>query len=479
MDAQTRLQLIRNDVHLVRTGDRRLLFHVPSTGLFELDDLSAYILDRLGATEDGELVGQVAARRPEVPLANWVEVVEELVALGAIRCPGASVQRPSRPRFEDVPLSTLVLNVNTGCNLSCTYCYKEDLTRPADGTRLSLETAQKSVDLLFENARERERVSLVFFGGEPLTNMPLIRAVVDYAEARAPQLEKRIDFSLTTNATLLTEAVVDYLDSHRFGITVSIDGPKAVHDRHRKTVGGRGTYDLVADRVTMLLARYCSRPIGARVTLTRGVTDVVGIHHHLCRELGFFEAGFAPATASDDARFNLLADELVEVFAGMKRLGDEYLAAALRDQNTGFGNLHQLMTDLSHGTSKALPCGAGIGMLAVDHRGELNLCHRFTGSELPTFGDVNRGVDRDRLSEFLEAASDHSDRVCATCRIRNLCAGGCYHESYARYGDPLAPTLHYCDLMRDWVDYGIEVYARIQAENPGFFEKHVEPRRAS
>lgn len=478
MDAQTPLRLIRNDVHLVRVGDRRLLFHIPSTGLFELDDHSAAVLDRL-ATGGDATFSDIAALAPEFSTAAWAEVVDELVALGAVGYPGAAVRAPSRPRFEDAPLSTLVLNVNTGCNLSCTYCYKEDLARPAAGERLGLDTARKSVELLFENARDRERVSLVFFGGEPLTNLPLIRSVVEYAERRAPEVGKRVDFSLTTNATLLTEPVVDYLDAHRFGITVSIDGPRAVHDRHRKTVGGRGTYELVADRVSMLLGRYRSRPIGARVTLTRGSTDVVGIHHHLCGELGFFEAGFAPATAGDDARFNLLPDELADVFAGLRQLGDEYLAAALRDQNTGFGNLHQLMTDLHHGTSKALPCGAGIGMLAVDHRGELNLCHRFTGSELPTFGDVERGVDRGRLLEFLESASDRGARDCATCRIRNLCAGGCYHESYARYGDPLAPTLHYCGLMRDWVDYGIGVYARISAHNPGFFDKHVEPRRST
>ncbi len=482
MEDLTSLRLIRSNAHLVHVDGRHLLFHVPSTALFELDEPSVEILTSLTVAGTGEIVrfGDLADGRPASERAALAEAIEELGAVDVIDYPGRAPRSPSaRARFQDATLSTLVLNVNTGCNLSCTYCYKEDLARPADGERLDFETARKSVELLFENAVDRERVSLVFFGGEPLTNLRLIRPVVAYAEARAAELGKRVDFSITTNATLLTETVVDYLDAHRFGITVSMDGPRAIHDRHRKTVGGGGTYDLVADRVRMLLARYRSRPIGARVTLTRGSTDVVGIHRHLRGELGFFEVGFAPATAGDDARFNLLPEELGTVFAGMKELGCAYLAAALRDQNSGFGNLHQLMTDLAQGTSKALPCGAGIGMLAVDHRGELNLCHRFTGSSLPTFGDVDRGIDRDRLNDFLAQASDRSGRVCETCRIRNLCAGGCYHESYARYGDPLSPTLHYCDLMRDWVDFGIEIYARIQTENPGFFAKHVEPRRAT
>ncbi len=70
-----------------------------------------------------------------------------------------------------------------------------------------------------------------------------------------------------------------------------------------------------------------------------------------------------------------------------------------------------------------------------------------------------------------------SARACGTCRIRNLCAGGCYHESYARYEDPHSPVWHYCELMRDWVDFGIEAYSTIMQNNPGFLRRHVEPRR--
>ncbi len=298
-------------------------------------------------------------------------------------------------------------------------------------------------------------------------------------ERRASEVGKTVDFSLTTNATLLTEPIVDYLDAHRFGLSISMDGPAPLHDLRRRTVGGKGTYDVVARKVRMLLSRYRSRPVGARVTLTAGVTDVVGIHNHLKNELGFFEVGFAPVTSGDISLFNLNAEELAEVFASMKTLGETYTEAALRDENIGFSNMHQLVTDLAEGTRKSLPCGAGVGLLAVDHEGELNLCHRFTGSSLPTFGNVRDGIDQPALSTFLEGALDKSDRSCATCRVRSVCAGGCYHESYARYADPLNPVWHYCELMRDWVDFGIVQYTRILDGNPAFFAKHVEPRRAT
>ena len=209
------------------------------------------------------------------------------------------------------------------------------------------------------------------------------------------------------------------------------------------------------------------------------MTDVIAIHQHLRDQNGFNEVRFTPATSADISAFNLTEDELRQVFHGMKILGERYVEAAIENRNTGFSNMHQLMTDLAEGTKKVVPCGAGIGMLAVDGDGDLHLCHRFTGSKMPTFGNVDDGIDREALGAFVEKAQDKASRACNTCRIRNICAGGCYHESYARFEDPHSPVYHYCDLMRDWVDFGISAYGRIIRHNPSFLKRHVEPRRVT
>lgn len=469
--------------HDVTVGERRVLFHIPTTGLFDLDPLSAELLDALKDSHARsrplraeDLRGRFDGR---YHVDEVLSVIEDFTALGVIRR-GAEARGPvSLPKVEKFPLSTIVLNMTTGCNLACGYCYKEDLATPKAGEDMDFETAVEAIELLLAQSGPRDRVNIVFFGGEPLRKFREIRRIVEHAERRCGEAGKIPDFSLTTNATLLTEEIVDWLDAHRFGLAISMDGPKAIHDLRRVTVGGRGSYDLVAKKVRMALDRYRSRPVGARVTLTAGVTDVEAIHHHLRDELGFAEVGYAPVTAGDNAIFNLNEAELAEVFAGFKRLGRAYRDAAIQGRNTGFSNLHQLMTDLHDGTRKALPCGAGVGMLAVDKDGDLNLCHRFTGSGLPTFGNVRDGIDKEMLGDFVGQRLDREGTHCASCHIRNLCAGGCYHESYARYGDPQHPTYHYCSVMRDWVDFGIAVYSEILAANPRFFDDHIAPRRGA
>ena len=470
------LNLVERNLHEVRVDDARMLFHIPSSSLFASDALTGEIIDALRheSCSSDALVQRLAARFDGVEVN---ETLRELIALELVSDGSPLSPETALKKVERTALNTVVLNVNTGCNLSCTYCYKEDLDKPSAGKRMDVETAVASVEMLLKESPDEPFYTVVFFGGEPLSNRKLIEYMVDYCERRFSEAGKRVDFVMTTNATLLTEEIVDYLNAHRFGLSVSIDGPKTVHDRNRITVGGQGTYDVVRRKADMLLSRYDSRPVGARVTLTKGVTDIETIWNHLFNEMGFAEVGFAPVTSGDISDYNLSGEELIEVFANMKALGRKYLEAALEHRNIGFSNLHQLLTDIHEGHKKALPCGAGLKMLAVDHKGELNLCHRFTGSSLPTFGNVHSGVKQVELNEFLSQRLDRTNTGCDTCRIRNLCSGGCYHESYARYGDPAHPTYHYCELMRDWVDFGIEVYSRIMAENPAFISRYITARK--
>ncbi len=472
------LSLKEHNFHEVSLASQRLLFHIPSSGLFEADDASIAVIGALRQETALSCEALTDLLSNSFAQTRVDGALRDLQRLDIVSSDNADAPQQI-PEIGDLPMTTVVLNVNTGCNLSCTYCYKEDLAVPAKGEKMALSTAVSAFEMLLQQSPDQPRYNIVFFGGEPLSNMPLIREVVDYAETRCAGLGKRVDFSLTTNATMLNEKNIDYMDSHRFGIAISIDGPRAIHDRNRITVGGQGTYDTVARKVRLLLSRYRSRPVGARVTLTRGVTDIHTIWDHLFNELGFAEVGFAPVTAGDVDTFNLSDEDLLAVFAEMKKLGERYVEEALQHRSIGFSNLHQLLTDLHEGSKKALPCGAGYSMVAVDKDGGVNLCHRFTGSELPTFGSVQDGLDVPALKSFLGQRLDRTDTGCASCNIRNLCSGGCYHESYQHYNDPTHPVYHYCDLMRDWVDFGIAAYARIASENPQFFDDYISTRRAS
>jgi uncharacterized protein len=314
------LQFVANNVHDVQVGERRVLFHIPTTALFDLDEVGSAVYDLL---KDKRQVSENDVRECFDGQFSAAEVVDTLQDFLDLQIISNDISRPPKAhnpgplQIKEYPLSTIVLNVNTGCNLGCTYCYKEDLAIPAQGEKMDFATAAKSIELLLREGAVRERINVVFFGGEPLSNMPLIRQVVEYTERRCREEHKTVDFSLTSNATLLSEEIIDYLNAHHFSVSISIDGPKAAHDRHRVTVGGQGSYDLVSRKARMLLERYTARPVGARVTITSGFTDVTAIHEHLTGELGFYEVGFAPVTSNSMDLFNLKGEDLKQLFVQM------------------------------------------------------------------------------------------------------------------------------------------------------------------
>ncbi|HYG90063.1 MAG TPA: quinohemoprotein amine dehydrogenase maturation protein [Azospirillum sp.] len=470
----TVLRARAEDLHEVAAGGRPVLFHVPSSGLFDLDEPSRAILELLRTREApvDELVRRLDGRHAAGTVR---EAAAELLRLRLVQAgPAHAAPRPAVPTGA---LTTLVLNVTSGCNLACTYCYKEDL-RPAGGAaRLSEDAGRAAVDLLLSESGS-PRVGITYFGGEPLTNLPLIKRLTDYAERRAGECGRSVDFSLTTNGTLLDDAVIAWLDEHRFGITVSIDGPAELHDRNRRTPGGHGTHAAVEPKVRRLLERFRSRPVGARVTVTSGGADVALIHRHLKDELGFAEVGFAPVTAGMPAAHRLGPEEERAFFDGLLALGCRWRDAARQGRDIGFSNLSQLIGVLHQGAAKRVPCGAGLSLLAVDTNGTLELCHRFAGSGLGGVGDVRNGPDRAALAAFLERAQDRAEG-CASCWVRHLCAGGCYHEAHARHGDLFHITDHYCDPMREWIAFGIGVYVDLMATNPGFLRHRYASGRTA
>ena len=177
------------------------------------------------------------------------------------------------------PLTTMVMNVTNQCNLACTYCYEygEDKIVDTENGKQSKfmaeETARESVDFLL---KESGRVAhLTFFGGETLLNFPVLKSTIAYARRRAAELGKEIDFSLTTNATLLRPEIIEFLAENHVGVTISIDGPREMQDKFRVFHNGAGSYDVVAPKIKELLRR-ASQPADRRAR----DADVGHARHH-------------------------------------------------------------------------------------------------------------------------------------------------------------------------------------------------------
>ncbi|HEY7817367.1 MAG TPA: radical SAM protein, partial [Vicinamibacteria bacterium] len=213
----------RSEMHRMDIGGRHYAFLVPSSVFLELDADARFLLDAL---EAGPKPMEALATDPAKG-----ETLRELASVGAVHRPGpALIPLPAKVSTgEPPPLSSLVLNVTNSCNLACRYCYEygdDRLAKAETASVMSKEVARQSVDLLFAQSKKGQRLQLTFFGGETLLNFKVIQPTVAYARKRSAEEGQFIDFSLTTNATLLTPSIVQWLAENNIGVTVSIDGPK-------------------------------------------------------------------------------------------------------------------------------------------------------------------------------------------------------------------------------------------------------------
>jgi uncharacterized protein len=474
---QRRNVLRRGELHAFEAAGAPFVYLVPSAAVFRLDDASRDVLATLGEREMApeELVN---ALRDRWTPAEIGAAVTELLSARAVRAVAApSVEQaapPARPR-KRIPLTTLVLNVTSKCNLACTYCYEYGADRIVEGGTkprfMNDETARKSVDFMFAESGDSPVVHLTFFGGETLLNFRVLQSALAYARERAASLGKAVDVSLTTNATLLRDEVIDWMVENDVGVTVSMDGGREQQDRFRVFANGMGSYDVILPRVKELLRRHRRRPIGARVTLTGQNLDVLEIFRHLTQEVGFWEVGFAPVTTTWQRDYAIADEGFDRMLAQFQQLAREYLDAALAGRHHGFSNVRDTLEEIHKGMSKSHPCGAGLGLMGVATDGDVALCHRFAGSDAHKLGSVFDGIDRTQQDDFLSRHHIDNKTDCATCWARPLCAGGCYHEAHTRYGSTAQPNLHYCTWIRSWTHTCLEIYGALAERKPQFLRQ--------
>ena len=439
-------------------GDDALLFGAEHASLYAIDRATGAFLDRW--SEHGTFT------LADVPPAD--HEIAAALADAHVLVPAAHARRAPRPAVDPaaIPLATLVLEAAQTCNLRCTYCYAGGGSYGGAARVMSSALAARAARFLVEKSGDLPRVTLVLFGGEPLLNLPALEAAVTAGEAAAAERGKTLVVSLTTNGTRFTPAALDFLAAHRIGVSVSIDGPPDLHDANRPYGGraGGGSYADVVAGVARLRERTGRAP-AARVTLAPDQwARIPEVFEHLL-DLGFLEVGIAPATPVAVELLPTPAQDAA-LFAGFAHVARRFVDEARHGRVLPFSNLLDLLAKLHAGEVRGVPCGAGLGYVAMDTQGALFLCHRFAGDDGFRIGDLDAGIDHAQVRACLAAQAAPRAEACATCWARSLCAGGCHHENHLR--ESVLGLAHgsTCGFIRRWIELGIRTYAELRAD-PG------------
>ncbi len=145
----------------------------------------------------------------------------------------------------------ILLNITHDCNMACKYCYYQHEMDKYPG-KMSREVLETSIKRAAESSFEVLMFTL--HGGEPLAQG--VNFFTDMLDMQRKYLEGRTYSNFVqTNGTLLTEEFIEMFKENDFKVSLSLDGPKDIHDTYRVYKNNRGTFNDIMKKVEMMDAK--------------------------------------------------------------------------------------------------------------------------------------------------------------------------------------------------------------------------------
>ena len=418
------------------------------------DTIINFLLDKYSDQED--------VTREE--LLELFDDIETLKKNGKLFAPDIYEGKAFDLKKRNTVIKALCLHVAHTCNLNCEYCFASQGKYHGDRALMPLEVGKRSLDFLVENSGKRTNLEVDFFGGEPLMNWEVVKEIVKYGRELEKIHNKNFRFTLTTNGILLNDDVIDFANKEMHNVVLSLDGRREVHDHLRKTVNGKGSYDMIVPKFQHFIERRGDHGYYMRGTFTHNNVDFTNDIFHMA-DLGFTELSMEPVVCKPEDPYALTEEDLPKLFEQYEILATEML----RREKKGKGfTFYHYMIDLKGGPciyKRISGCGSGTEYMAVTPWGELFPCHQFVGDEKYSLGNIWDGVlNKDAQNEF-KLCNAYAREECRDCWAKLYCSGGCAANSYHATGSITGIYEYGCKLFRKRMECAIMMQVDRQADN--------------
>jgi uncharacterized protein len=418
------------------------------------DDIAG-LLDRLSTDPESLAPDRLDsdAREALVTLTEHGFIVEDRAT------DRAAVDRFFTDIREDTSQLRVTVLTTLQCNFACDYCFQGDhgdYNKHAD--KMSSDTSEQVAAWIETRLDELkpEKLTITFFGGEPLVNLPAVYDLAERAHAMATARGVTLLIGIISNGLLLTEELVDRLLP--FGLNyvkITLDGDRDTHNRMRPLRGGQGTFDRIIDNI---------RKVAGKVRIAIGGNfDAESVESFpalldFLKEQDFSDklvkVAFKPIIKEKQPAKGLIP--LTVVNASGKPLNGTCMTAAGAGGSSICDTcsfVDEQMGHLREETKKrgyATIDGVHMGPCEIHKKhaytigpnGALYACPGFTGDATLSTGHIDDRKESWRMTaaeRFEHLAAWHN---CGDCAFIPVCAGGCSVASHTELGDMNTPTCH-------------------------------------
>lgn len=370
----------------------------------------------------------------------------------------------------------LGLEVTERCNLRCLYCVYNEANKESrihGKKNMEIDTAFAAIDYLKKHSSDSNEVSIVFYGGEPLLNLPVIKNSIEYANKIFT--DQKVSFSMTTNATQITPEISRYLFNNNVSVKVSIDGPEDVHDRYRidsknkgsyrKTIRGlKNLYEAYGDifsvkvSINMVYAPpFSSVQIEKRVNLW---DQLYWLPDDILASISYY-IGPRLADISHNEDKDLLQWAFEDYFYNKKRNKRPHpLAISLIEKSLAVLSQRALYKEATNKFALNGCCIPGLRRIFVTTTGDFRLCERIPVSA-PVIGNVKKGIDLDVLYKvYIKDYGDMSLKICKNCWAINIC-DSCFVDGFDYQGMSYEKKTEECKNVRSSTEKKIYYFIKV------------------
>ncbi len=400
---------------------------------------------------DGAPAG--AAEEPPVTARDVEETfadLDDLIREEKLFAPDGFAPSAGVLKDRHTEVKALCLHVAHSCNLNCSYCFASQGNFHGDRALMSFETGKQALDFLVANSGAHRNLEVDFFGGEPLLNWDVVKRLVAYGRSLEEGNGKHFRFTLTTNGVGVTDEVIDFANREMNNVVMSLDGRKAVHDRFRTFLDGRGSYDVIVPKFQKFAKarEEAGLEYYIRGTFTHANIDFTEDLFHMA-DLGFTRLSMEPVVSAPGTPYALTEEDLPEIFRQYEILAKDMLRREKEGRPLVF---YHYMLDLAGGPciyKRISGCGSGTEYFAVTPWGDLYPCHQFVGEDQFKMGDIWQGITREDVRQDFKMCNVYAREECGDCWARLYCSGGC-----------AANAFHGTGSIRGVYDYGCRIFRK-------------------
>lgn len=348
---------------------------------------------------------------------------------------------------DDIPsmpgrtLRALCLNVTSACNLSCIYCFAHGEGKLSG--HMSLETALQSLNFLLEKSNPEATLQIDFFGGEPLLNFDMIKKFVIEAKKKTD----RIKFTLTTNAVLLTEDVLEFLNLENISLILSLDGDKIYNDLNRPSSTGESVWATAFTNIKRAIKSRNGDSYYVRGTITPNTMDIV----KTCRffvDNGIYRFSLEPAKGKSTDSWAVKHEHLQELCKKYEELAKFIIEKRKEGVPVDYFHFNIYLDSPLCSPRRLSGCGAGVEYLSIDPNGNIYPCHRLHMKEFSMGNIFENNKNFDIIRDKFEKTILFTKSKCNSCWARYYCSGGCHADAYLTNNNIEIPAEYDCILQK-------------------------------